>query len=238
MGSSHGEQMQGNRECDNSFDLGYVGYKGAGFEQGCKEYERHFYGRMGNGVHEDDADIQKTQERFSGASEYGRSEPYILLWRNGGQVSGLSQPQTRILESYWQVEQQSPRWFQESSGAWERKDELSFCAKCHSIYEIQGKALVYIEKVGHNAEIHFSIKEKIEISDLVALKFELLREFDVLFGWILRQNRGMRKVAEQIGFRYDGLRMFYGSSHGKVLEWYCYTVAKELVSKSFSSLIE
>ena len=127
---------------------------------------------------------------------------------------------TEVLESYWQVEQNAPRWFKDSSSVWEKKDELDFCEKCHSIYEV-GNTLVYIEDSG---EIHFSAKGEADVQSLIILKDDLLQEFDFLFGWILKQNRGMRKVAEQIGFEYDGLRMLKGSSNGRVLEWYCYKI--------------
>ncbi len=105
---------------------------------------------------------------------------------------------------------------------WDKKDELAFCEQCHSIYEVDN-TLVYVE---HSGEIHFSVRGEVDVPELIALKFELLKEFPYFFGWILKQNRGMRRVAEQIGFEYDGLRMLKGQSKNRPLEWMCYTVKK------------
>ena len=200
-----------------------MGYQGHAIRESETAHAHDVGGRRATGIHACQVDYQETQEGNDTSFINSRAIPHLLLRSNSGKDDSASQHKTRsaILESYWQVEQNAPRWFKDSSSVWEKKDELDFCEKCHSIYEV-GNTLVYIEDSG---EIHFSAKGDVDVQSLITLKDDLLQEFDFLFGWILKQNRGMRKVAEQIGFEYDGLRMLKGSSNGRVLEWYCYKIS-------------
>ncbi len=129
---------------------------------------------------------------------------------------------------YWQDEKEYPKWFRDANETWHQSDEefLEFCNKCR-IYEFGGCAL-YVEPFGDRANLHFSVirGSEVDTSELFRIKTELLKEFKLIFGWILRQNRGVQKIAKELGMNYHGVQMFHGSSHGKVLEWWCFSLAR------------
>lgn len=130
--------------------------------------------------------------------------------------------ESRLLK-YWRDEQTFPRWFRDGNSVWKitEADFLEFCHNCWRIYEIDGCALLYVERQGRNAEIHFSVLRghKIDPESLIPIRLELLTEFDCVYGWVAAKNRGIKAVCNLLGMRFQGLRMFKGKSHGKVLEW-------------------
>lgn len=127
------------------------------------------------------------------------------------------------LRELWEDEQRYPRWFKDANETW-TLDWESFekrCKESYVIYEVEG-TFVFVEYTG---EIHFGLLRgsKLNIEKLLEVQAELLKHFPHLFGWINVRNRGMRKVAEQLGFRYHGVRMWCGVVKGTVGEWLCYT---------------
>lgn len=133
---------------------------------------------------------------------------------------------------YWDAEHQFPQWFIEANDVWIMTEEsfLGFCRQCWKIYEVDGQALIYIEKIGDNAEIHVAVLRGADVKtispSLIELRQEVLKAFEMLFGWIVRQNRGMQRIAEAIGMKFYGLRMYHGHFHGQVIEWHCYSMSK------------
>ena len=141
----------------------------------------------------------------------------------GSTTSNLSTA-TSSLRKLWEDEQRYPRWFKDASETWDA-DWESFekrCKESYAVHEIDG-TFVFTE---HSGEIHFgSIRgTRPNIEKLLEIQTELLKHFPYLFGWINVRNRGMRRIAEQLGFRFYGVRMFHGTVKGKVGEWLCYTV--------------
>jgi RimJ/RimL family protein N-acetyltransferase len=139
---------------------------------------------------------------------------------------------TATLLKYWDAEHQFPQWFVEANDVWIMTEELflGFCQQCWKIYEVDGQALVYVEKIGDNAEIHVSVLRGIDVQtilpSLIELRNEVLKHCEMLFGWMVRQNKGMQRVAEAIGMKFYGLKMFHGAFHGRVIEWRCYSMLK------------
>ena len=132
------------------------------------------------------------------------------------------------LLKYWKDDHEAPLWFREDNDTWHLTEDvfLGFCEQCWKIFEIDGHALLYVEKIGENANIHFSLLRgtPVPMDDLQELKAYLLSEFNMVFGWITKHNRGLMKVCEQLGLNDYGVRMYHGENRGKVTEWRCYSV--------------
>lgn len=133
---------------------------------------------------------------------------------------------------YWDAEHQFPKWFVDAHNVWliSLEDYLDFCRQCWKVYEIAGCGLLFVEKVESGAEIHLSIVRGADIMELtkgfIEVRRELLDSFDMIFGWVLRQNRGLQRICQQLGMEFYGVKMLHGSSHGKVLEWRCYSMRR------------
>lgn len=132
------------------------------------------------------------------------------------------------LLKYWEAEQTAPLWFREDMEEKNLTKDifLGFCEQCWKIFEMNGDSLLYVEKIGNNANIHFSLMRKAQVpmDDLKVLKTLLLSQFDMVFGWVAKHNRGLRKVCEDLGLRDYGLRMYQGENRGRVTEWRCYSI--------------
>lgn len=130
---------------------------------------------------------------------------------------------------YWNEEHTFPQWFIEANDVWtaDKDSFLTFCRNCWGIFEIDGQCLVYVEKTG---EIHVAVLREVDIdavqTGLIALRNYLLNTFTMLFGWIVRQNKGMQRVAKIIGMNFYGIKMFHGVFHERVIEWHCYSMLK------------
>ncbi len=132
-----------------------------------------------------------------------------------------------IILAYHEVEQNAPQWFRDGSDVWQKDDLLEWCKRHHKIYEIENKALLYVEPTG---EVHFSVKRGENGLDLIPalleIRAELFKEFDTLYGWMLKQNRGLKKICESVGFKYEGFRVFHGVVKNRVAEWHCHSMEK------------
>lgn len=145
-------------------------------------------------------------------------------------------------ERFWREERENtPQWFADGSNAWQTswEDFKGFCNQCWKVYDL-GDVLIYVERVGEAANIHISVMRgaEIEMGRLEAIRDELFQTFPILFGWIGTHNRGLKRIAERLGFRLNGARMLYGQSHGKVLKWDCYSVHRKLIVKDSKMLLQ
>lgn len=140
---------------------------------------------------------------------------------------------TDLFKEFWQIEQDSPSWFKESVNVWGTTwdDYLGFCEQCWRVYNIDGKALLFVEKLGHMANIHISCVRNTKNADIAKelpkIRNEILEEVDTIFGWVHSRSRGLRQLIEGVGFRANGLEMYHGWSHGKLLRWDCFFIGKQ-----------
>ena len=136
----------------------------------------------------------------------------------------------------WDAEKNSPLWFQQASAVWHPTYEAfsEFWENCGEIWAfadkqpsglVEFKLLVYLEFLQpHSINIHVSViapiaREKLTES-LKWLKDKKASDgVTTLVGWLLDKNRGMRKIAEEVGFRETGAKMDYGVARGRVLRW-------------------
>ena len=133
------------------------------------------------------------------------------------------------LLKWWKIEQGSPRWFKDANSLWCEDEQgfIQFCASCYRIYDL-GNIIIYVQKDRELANVHIGATRSaaIDLTQLVVIRNELLQEFAGIYGWLVKQNRGMKCIAEQIGMKHYGVKMLLGESHGKVLEWECFSVNK------------
>lgn len=135
-----------------------------------------------------------------------------------------------LFRKFYEDEKTLPKWFQESSNNWgvTWDDFKAFCDKCERIYQINRTTLIYVERIGGNGNLHFSQLRgyNIHTESLRTIRDALLTDYDMLFAWIGRHNRGLKSIVEQCGMTANSVEMRKGQSHGKVLVWQCYTVTK------------
>ena len=142
-----------------------------------------------------------------------------------------------VLLQYWHHEQTFPRWYKDSTAlkSITRKAFLEFCAKCWRIYEINDTALLYCETLQKDiVNIHFSLVRGTDVSTdaLKSIRKDLLGEFKTIYGWVLRQNRGLKKICRELGLEANGVKMIEGTSHNKPLVWECYMLKRKYIIKN------
>ena len=115
----------------------------------------------------------------------------------------------RLLQ-YWHDEQRAPRWYRESNEAEECNTEsfLGFCSE-HTLYEINDSALLYFRKVSPTIGIiHFSVLRghgRDLCNDLKEIRGKLFDEVQIVYGWIFRPNRPLKKLCRELGLEFNGL---------------------------------
>jgi hypothetical protein len=134
----------------------------------------------------------------------------------------------RLLE-YWRDEKNSVRWYQESNETKKSTVEtfLKFCAD-HTVYEIDGCALIYCKEVAPKiVQIHFSVLRgsKFDIESLKELRNDVFRNgTKVIFGNILKQNRPLRKICDEVGFYWNGLEEIEEREGKRPFRFLCYAM--------------
>lgn len=131
----------------------------------------------------------------------------------------------------WDIEEAGPQWFTDASHVW-TPDFDAFMAFWRNCGEIWGlfdddrlMALVYLEFRSPTAvNIHISAIRKLEEAELVRFYKSLVRKkaldgVTVMTAWLLKKNRPLRRVGAAAGFLPTGLRMTFGASRGRALEW-------------------
>ena len=134
-----------------------------------------------------------------------------------------------LLRKFWDADSASfPKFWKDANETWGTSFE-EFRDRQWKTYSINDVALVYIEPVGENANLHFSLLrgKSADMNDLLELRGKLEAEYPILFGWCLSKNRGLATLLESLDFRYDGLDMRYGHSRGQVLQYKCYTYRRK-----------
>lgn len=133
----------------------------------------------------------------------------------------------------WNNESNAPLWFKEASGVWHPTLEAfeEFWNNCgeiwvfHDTEDMETKFLVYLEFLQpHSINIHVSVIAPIDNEKLTeSLKWlkdkKAADGVTSMVGWLLDKNRGMRKIAEAVGFVETGAKMDYGVARNKVLRW-------------------
>ena len=146
------------------------------------------------------------------------------------------------LAKYREAELLSPRWFKDACDTWHLTDEefRGFCNNCYRFYEINDNALIYCEKTSpESVNIHLGILRgaRIDIGNLLIIRDDLFKEFEMIFGFVESHNRMVKRICEEVGLYFYGLTMLHGSSHGRPIEWHCYSANREYIANQVKSLV-
>ena len=137
---------------------------------------------------------------------------------------------TRLI---WDAEQKAPQFFRDASAVWHKTfaDFEAFWQRCE-IYGLSDDdrllSVIYIEHIGPFAiNVHISVVDKVPEVDLVRFFVSVKNKKAIegiteITGWILKQNKGMRRTGEAAGFAFNGCRMIYGVSKNRPLVWLQY----------------
>ena len=138
-----------------------------------------------------------------------------------------------VFKIFWRNEKDcTPRWFNDGSQTWHcsESDFLEFCANSWKVFCVDNTALVYVEKDGVCANVHLSILRGSDASDLlenlIKLRNELLKDFELLYAWVCTRDRGLKRLMDGLGFSWYGFTMIHGTTHGKVMEWKNYSISR------------
>ncbi len=140
-----------------------------------------------------------------------------------------------LFKRIWRSERDDvPRFFSDGSNTKNTSwgDFKGFCANCDRVYALNDSGLLYVERIGYNANIHFSLirGEKVELNDLISIRDEIFKDFDLIFCYVGVHNRPLKRIVESCGLRYEGFYFLYGWSHNRLLEWRCYSLAKNSIA--------
>jgi hypothetical protein len=145
------------------------------------------------------------------------------------------------LMRYFENDKTAPRWFKDANGIDGMSAEyyLGFCKNCWRIYEIDDVALLYCEEGKKAIGIHFSVMrgKSVPMHDLWLIRNAVFQEFEMIFGWVARQNKGTQRMCVELGLEYRGMKMLNGSTHGKVIEWKCYSMTRQNVVLNCKNLL-
>lgn len=151
-----------------------------------------------------------------------------------------------VFKGFWQDEKSNtPRFFNDASEVWTTtyNDFLAFCDRSWKVYLVGDNCLVYVEKDGKCANLHISFLRGTDawglMDDLVKLRNEILTEFELLYAWVGKHNRGLKKMVNALGMHHNGFCMYHGESHGKVLEWQNHSISRRelFTSRNAQSLL-
>ncbi len=134
----------------------------------------------------------------------------------------------------WDREQAGPQWWRDASRTWTPTFESfkQLWADCREIYGLFDDerllAVIYIAYLGPaSINVHISVIDKLPEADLVRFfvsvkNKKVIEGITEITGWILKQNKGMRRTGEAAGFAFNGCRMIYGVSKNRPLVWLQY----------------
>ncbi len=139
------------------------------------------------------------------------------------------------LKTAWSWFEETPAWFKESLAS--SKETLAdFLRSAENelligIFEKQITAVLRIVPQNGVYELHLMAKRRTDWGILVQA-FASVRDFlsergiDKFGGWIPKKNRAIIRLYRSLGFQYNGIRCFQGKTHGKIIEWYYFSLTK------------
>lgn len=143
-----------------------------------------------------------------------------------------------LTQLIWDAEQKAPQFFRDASAVWHPTfaDFEAFWQKCeiYGLFDVSGKiadvllACIYIEHIAPFAiNVHISVIDKLPEADLVRFfvsvkNKKIIEGVTEITGWILKQNKGMRRTGEAAGFMPNGCVMRYGKVGKSVGVWLQY----------------
>lgn len=137
-----------------------------------------------------------------------------------------------VFKRFWKNDAtDTPKHFQASTRSFDTswEDYLAFCLACERVYLLDDVALLYIERVGDNANIHFSLirGERVDVNDLLAIRNALFKDYQIIYGWCGNRNKGLRQMLEACGLKWRGFTMHNTYYRGRVMAWHCHSLSRQ-----------
>jgi hypothetical protein len=136
-----------------------------------------------------------------------------------------------LLKTASEFELAFPTWFKDATNvlADSPADVFKFYQSCVSLYglfrENEFCGLVYFERIMDDVVgVHLDLKRGARPKELLKpiadiRDAEFRRGVRICHAWVMGRNKIIQRVLGAIGFRFSGLNMKDGSSHGKTLSW-------------------
>lgn len=135
-----------------------------------------------------------------------------------------------LLRTFYEAEQQMPRHWKDASNVWTTDWDSfkAFCSNCEHIYSIGETGLVYVQRIGCTANLHFSLLRgsSVQIPTLIDLREQLFLEYDMLFAYVGTRNAGLKQIVRECGMTFSGLEMRRGHTRNRIFVWQLFTVTK------------
>ena len=141
----------------------------------------------------------------------------------------------KINESFaariWEIERTFPEWFKACNAVWtpDYDSYLAFFRNCSEVYGMfsgeELAAVVYLEIEGERVNIHVSVISETDRKFIIAFFCSLLKKKGAegvrdYRAWIFEKNRGLKKIAEEVGFIKTGLKLYKGVSKNSPIRWF------------------
>lgn len=139
---------------------------------------------------------------------------------------------------YW--DSLTPRWFREADAVFNTGSADDLIAQLEDrvkwfigIFDPHLQAVIIVENHGDGQfEGHLMARRDADVQ-LIALTIDHLLHDLLTFGlteafvWVAEKHRGMRKLCANIQFQPDGVSMYKGAYHGRVIKWLRYSITRE-----------
>ena len=152
--------------------------------------------------------------------------------------------ETDLLKQAAAFERAFPDFYRDSSNTWTATEDeaVEFYQRCEVLFGLfkdeRFVGLVYFEGIAPGVtNVHFDVERGVDPSEVVPCiagirDHRFADGIALCHAWVLRRNRGVQEMLKAIGFKFSGLRMKAGSSHGKVLEWAQMLIAPSSVAEA------
>jgi hypothetical protein len=159
----------------------------------------------------------------------------------------IDKDEINLLREASEFELSFPTWFKDAVNAFSTgpADVFKFYQSCSSLYglfrESEFVGLVYFERISADViEVHLDLKRGVKPRETLKPIADIRdREFRngarLCHAWVLKRNKSIQRVLGAIGFRFSGLNMKDGSSHGKVLSWTQMLIVRPSMNKKKSN---
>lgn len=125
----------------------------------------------------------------------------------------------------------APRWFRDCDAVWGRDTPATYAAKLAQqvdwgvFVDESLHSIISLTLAGKGVyNVHLMAQRRADPEPLI-IAGRSMRQQLFIFGareiwcWLAQMNRGVQKIAQAIGFVKDGVQMFKGQTHGRVILW-------------------
>jgi hypothetical protein len=156
-----------------------------------------------------------------------------MYWRE------IQNNETDLLKEANSFERKFPVFYRDSSNTWTatEADALKFYQHCQALFGLFDRnkivGLIYSQAITDTVtDVHMDMERGTDLAAVIPCIAEIRDRrwadgITLVMAWVLKRNRGVQRMLQAIGFRFSGLEMKAGSSHGSTLKWLQMTIVPE-----------